>query len=36
MKDPAERQAKIDAMRQVGDRIAVLDEQLRGVDEQLN
>ncbi len=27
MKDPAERQAKIDAMRQVGDRIAELDEQ---------
>jgi seryl-tRNA synthetase len=29
MKEPAERQAKIDAMRQVGDRIAVLDEQVR-------
>jgi seryl-tRNA synthetase len=36
MKDPAARQAKIDAMRQVGDRISLLDEQLRGVDEQLN
>jgi len=35
MKDPAVRQAKIDAMRQVGDRISLLDEQLRGVDEQL-
>jgi len=35
MKDPAARQAKIDAMRQVGDRISLLDEQLRGVDEQL-
>ena len=32
MKDPAERQAKIDAMRQVGDRIAGLDEQLRQVE----
>lgn len=32
MKDPAERQAKIEAMRQVGDRIAALDEELRGVD----
>ena len=32
MKDPAERQAKIDAMRQVGDRIAGLDEQIRQVD----
>ena len=31
MKDPAARQAKIDAMRQVGDRIALLDDQLRGV-----
>jgi len=36
MKDPAARQVKIDAMRQVGDRIALLDEQLRGVDEQLS
>jgi seryl-tRNA synthetase len=33
MKAPAERQAKIDAMRQVGDRIAILDEQLRQVEE---
>jgi seryl-tRNA synthetase len=32
MKDPAERQAKIDAMRQVGDRIAALDERLRAVE----
>ncbi len=32
MKDPAERQAKIDAMRQVGDRIAALDEKIRGVE----
>jgi seryl-tRNA synthetase len=32
MKDPAERQAKIDAMRQVGDRIAGLDERLRAVE----
>ena len=36
MKDPAERQAKIDAMRQVGDRIASLDESLRLVEMQLN
>jgi seryl-tRNA synthetase len=35
MKDPAERQAKIDAMRTVGDAITMLDEQLRQVDEQL-
>jgi seryl-tRNA synthetase len=32
MKDPAERQARIEAMRQVGDLIAQLDEQLRSVD----
>jgi seryl-tRNA synthetase len=32
MKDPTERQAKIDAMRQVGDRIAGMDEQLRQVE----
>jgi seryl-tRNA synthetase len=32
MKEPAERQAKIDAMRQVGDRIAGLDERLRVVE----
>ncbi len=36
MKDPAERQAKIDAMRTVGDRIAALDEILRQVEEALN
>jgi seryl-tRNA synthetase len=35
MKEPAERQAKIDAMRQVGDRIAVLDEQVRAVEAEL-
>jgi seryl-tRNA synthetase len=34
-KDPAERQAKIEAMRAVGDRIAQLDEQLRQVEEAL-
>jgi seryl-tRNA synthetase len=32
MKDPQERQAKIEAMRQVGDRITALDEQLRQVE----
>jgi seryl-tRNA synthetase len=36
MKNPAERQAKIDAMRLVGDRIASLDESLRLVETQLN
>jgi seryl-tRNA synthetase len=36
MKDPAERQAKIEAMRQVGDRIAALDDQLRQVEAELN
>jgi seryl-tRNA synthetase len=35
MKNPDERQAKIDAMRQVGDRIAALDEQLRQVETSL-
>ena len=35
MKDPNERQAKIDAMRSVGDRISELDERLRGVENQL-
>jgi len=35
LKEPAERQAKIDAMRQVGDRIAALDEQVRQVDADL-
>ena len=35
MKDPAERKAKIEAMRGVGDRIAELDEEVRGVDAEL-
>ncbi len=35
MKDPAERQAKIDAMRGLGDRIAELDEQVRQVEGEL-
>jgi seryl-tRNA synthetase len=35
MKDPAERQAKIAAMRAVGDQISQLDDELRKVDEQL-
>lgn len=35
-KDQAERQKKIDAMREVGDQIAVLDETVREVDEKLN
>ncbi len=35
MKDPAERQAKIDAMRQVGDQISALDERLRQIEIQL-
>ena len=34
-KDPAERQKKIDAMREVGDQIASLDETVREVDEKL-
>ena len=34
-KDPAERQAKIEATRQMGDRISLLDEQLRQVEETL-
>lgn len=34
-KDPAERQAKIEAMRQVGEEIAALDEQVRQVEEAL-
>jgi len=34
-KDPAERQKKIDAMREVGDQIAGLDETVRDVDEKL-
>jgi seryl-tRNA synthetase len=36
MKDAAGRQAKIDAMRAVGERIDALDEQLRQVEAQLN
>ena len=36
MKEPGERQAKIDAMRQVGDDITALDQELRVVEEQLN
>ncbi len=36
MKEPAERQAKIEAMRQVGERISGLDERLRQVEEELN
>jgi seryl-tRNA synthetase len=35
MKDPTGRQAKIEAMRLVGDRISQLDEELRTVEEQL-
>jgi seryl-tRNA synthetase len=35
MKEPAQRQAKIEAMRLVGDQISKLDEELRAVDEQL-
>jgi seryl-tRNA synthetase len=35
-KDPVERQGKIEAMRQVGERISQLDESLRLVEEELN
>ena len=35
-KDAAERQAKIEATRQMGDRISLLDEQLRQIEETLN
>lgn len=35
MKDPAERQVKIDAMRTVGDQIAEMDERVRQVDADL-
>ncbi len=35
MKDPAARQEKIDAMKQVGDQIAVLDDTVRQVEEKL-
>jgi seryl-tRNA synthetase len=36
MKDPLERQARIDAMRLVGERIGEIDEDLRRVESQLN
>ena len=36
MKDPAERQARIDAMRAVGDQISSLDERLRALETDLN
>jgi len=36
IKDPAERQQKIEAMRQVGEEIAKLDEQVKGVEERFN
>jgi len=35
-KDPTERQAKIEAMRQVGERISLLDENLRKIEDELN
>jgi seryl-tRNA synthetase len=35
MKDPADRQAKIEQMREVGDQIAELDNRVRAVDESL-
>jgi seryl-tRNA synthetase len=35
-KDPTERQSKIEAMRQVGERISQLDESLRKIEEELN
>src|SRR5512140_3260593 len=35
MKDPAERQAKIEQMRTVGDQIAALDNRVREVDDAL-
>jgi seryl-tRNA synthetase len=35
-KDPAERQAKIEAMRQVGEHISQLDEALRNIEDELN
>ena len=35
LKDAQERQARIDAMRELGDRIAALDEQVRSVDSRL-
>jgi len=36
MKDPAERQARIEAMRAVGDQISQLDDELRTVENDLN
>jgi seryl-tRNA synthetase len=36
MKDPSERQKKIEAMRAVGDRITSLDDQLREIEDTLN
>jgi seryl-tRNA synthetase len=36
MKDPAERQAQINAMRTVGDQITALDEELRGTETDLD
>lgn len=36
MKDPSERQAKIDQMREVGDHIDILDNELREVESNLN
>jgi seryl-tRNA synthetase len=35
-KDPSQRQTKIEAMRQVGERISQLDESLRKIEEELN
>jgi len=35
-KDPTERQAKIEAMRSVGERISLLDESLRKIEDELN
>ena len=35
-KDPADRQVKIEAMRQVGERISQLDESLRKIEDELN
>lgn len=35
MKDPLERQAKIDAMRSVGDQITAMDDEIRKVEERL-
>jgi seryl-tRNA synthetase len=36
MKDPAERQAKVEAMRVVGDKVAALDKELTEIESQLN